>query len=115
MLAMEYFVALMRLILLNKYEGFLNLYKQDQDGFPTEELSCKSNKCRKDNCPTKPNSGQEDTDKDGLGDKCDDDADNDGVKVFERNEACSPENARNIRKKYMPCFTDVNHRCSNVR
>lgn len=51
----------------------------DSDGIPDRSLLCHGYQCRADNCPTIPNSGQEDADDDGQGDACDSDADNDGV------------------------------------
>lgn len=51
----------------------------DLDGWADYDLGCNQVRCRKDNCPTIPNSGQEDADYDGLGNACDPDADNDGI------------------------------------
>ncbi|KAF3695867.1 Thrombospondin-4-B [Channa argus] len=51
----------------------------DIDAYPDRELQCEDKNCNKDNCEFVPNSGQEDADGDGIGDSCDDDADNDGI------------------------------------
>lgn len=52
---------------------------RDLDGWPDASLPCAHRRCRADNCPGTPNSGQEDADGDGTGDACDEDADDDGV------------------------------------
>uniref|UniRef100_A0A8C2PV57 Thrombospondin 3b n=1 Tax=Cyprinus carpio TaxID=7962 RepID=A0A8C2PV57_CYPCA len=59
----------------------------DIDGYPDGPLPCIDNDehCRADNCANTPNSGQEDTDRDGIGDQCDEDADGDGIKNVEDN------------------------------
>lgn len=51
----------------------------DSDGFPDENENCGKSRCKADNCPLVPNSGQEDYDKDGKGDVCDKDIDGDGI------------------------------------
>ncbi|XP_047518716.1 cartilage oligomeric matrix protein isoform X1 [Pieris napi] len=52
---------------------------RDIDGYPDHQLPCNEIHCKADNCPDVSNSGQEDADKDGIGDSCDPDADGDGI------------------------------------
>lgn len=54
----------------------------DLDGWPDMTCApgnCTSSRCVADNCPAIPNSGQEDSDNDDIGDACSDDSDNDGI------------------------------------
>jgi hypothetical protein len=60
-------------------DGFVCGSDKDLDGFPDQNLNCSLLTCQRDNCLHIPNSGQEDTDEDGLGDACDPDIDNDGI------------------------------------
>lgn len=51
----------------------------DIDGWPDKAQQCADAKCKQDNCPNMPNSGQEDANGNGIGDVCDLDADGDGL------------------------------------
>ncbi|KAM4052828.1 thrombospondin-4-like isoform 2-T2 [Anomaloglossus baeobatrachus] len=85
----------------------------DIDGFPDEKLRCSQLRCKKDNCVTVPNSGQEDADRDGIGDACDDDSDGDGIPNEQDNCVYVPNvDQRNVDQDN---FGDSCDNCRNIK
>uniref|UniRef100_A0A8C0UAT7 Cartilage oligomeric matrix protein n=1 Tax=Cyanistes caeruleus TaxID=156563 RepID=A0A8C0UAT7_CYACU len=93
--------------------GFVCGKDTDIDGVPDEKQRCSDKKCRKDNCVTVPNSGQEDADRDGIGDACDDDADGDGIPNTEDN--CVYTRNADQRNADRDNFGDACDNCRQVK
>ena len=86
-------------------DGFTCGPDKDQDGIPDKKLECESRTCQADNCPDTPNSGQEDDDGDGLGNECDDDPDNDGIKN-KMKKGCTKVKAKKFKDNHRLCLDD---------
>jgi len=86
--------------------GFLCGPDHDFDGFPDDQLDCDDTvTCRADNCPARPNVGQENLDGDEFGDLCDDDVDGDGIRdEGEIKKDCSENKRLSLRRKLNLCF-----------
>uniref|UniRef100_F6TNY6 Trhombospondin Bi n=1 Tax=Ciona intestinalis TaxID=7719 RepID=F6TNY6_CIOIN len=93
--------------------GFVCGNDTDHDGFPDIRMPCHHKHCRQDNCPDVPNSGQEDSDNDGVGDACDDDADNDGIPNTEDNCILVPNSDQ--QNSDTDTFGDACDNCPNVK
>ncbi|CAK8692840.1 unnamed protein product [Clavelina lepadiformis] len=93
--------------------GYVCGKDSDHDGVPDEEISCEDKSCRQDNCPTVPNSGQEDSDNDEEGDKCDEDADNDGISNMEDN--CVLVSNPDQQNSDMDWLGDACDNCPNIK
>ncbi|KAM3855759.1 cartilage oligomeric matrix protein [Vipera latastei] len=93
--------------------GYICGRDTDIDGFPDEQLRCNDEKCQKDNCVTVPNSGQEDADRDGIGDACDNDADGDGINNSEDNCVFVPN--ANQQNTDQDNFGDACDNCRNIK
>ncbi|KAG7282818.1 hypothetical protein CRUP_012207 [Coryphaenoides rupestris] len=90
--------------------GYLCGPDTDIDSFPDDQLDCPERNCAKDNCLTVPNSGQEDADRDGMGNACDEDADGDGIFNTQDNCVLVPNvDQRNVDED------DFGDACDNCR
>ncbi|XP_027462920.1 thrombospondin-4 isoform X2 [Zalophus californianus] len=93
-------------------DGYICGKDVDIDSYPDEELPCSARNCKKDNCKYVPNSGQEDADRDGIGDACDEDADGDGI--LNEQDNCVLIHNVDQRNSDKDIFGDACDNCRNV-
>nr|XP_036856450.1 thrombospondin-4 [Manis javanica] len=93
-------------------DGYICGKDVDIDSYPDEELPCSARNCKKDNCKYVPNSGQEDADRDGVGDACDEDADGDGI--LNEQDNCVLTHNVDQRNSDRDIFGDACDNCRNV-